>query len=323
MLPYATASKLTPGDFAVRDRLDAVIEACLNAQLASKATVLVCPYVHIDGDIGWVDAQLAIWAAVARWRGSTRIALPIAATVAIGWRLLARDRWPGALSPLVAALQDLSPDEVLFAASKVDDGKTSPARLADLLVVIDTLAQRWPVTVLRQGTLGEACVAGGATGYETGIGWDERCSLRDNMASHRVEPAGHPAGRPKYMPVLGQSLAPKTLGAALTDPRVGAALTCLDRSCCPGGRAALEGDLRVHAIRARTSRLAELASADHPRWAWRKLAEDASAGYQLVQRINILAARHGVNQARTQALAAVAVVARQRGQSARRRGRAA
>ena len=46
----------------------------------------------------------------------------------------------------------------------------------------------------QQGLLGEACVALGARGYETGLGWREACDLRKAMSS-RARPRDLTPGR--------------------------------------------------------------------------------------------------------------------------------
>lgn len=90
------------------------------------------------------------------------------------------------VDPLLAALDALQPAEVALAVSKIDQGAHPEDRLADLYAVIERLRRRrLPVLMWNQGTLGEACVAAGAAGDETGIGWRERCDLRAGMSDYR------------------------------------------------------------------------------------------------------------------------------------------
>lgn len=93
----------------------------------------------------------------------------------------------------------------------------------------------------------------------------------------------------------------------------------MDPVCCPGGRAALLEDARAHAIAARRGNLDVLSAAASPRWRWNRLAQRASAGLAVADRINVLATRApGITHVDTRALHAILAVADQQRVAPRR-----
>ncbi|HEY0167372.1 MAG TPA: hypothetical protein VGB75_10055 [Jatrophihabitans sp.] len=292
LLPFATPAPVSVSDLMNLGRADRLIAETIEFQLSHHASAVIAPYIHIESATdGWTEVQALLYRRTRRYLDQTGVRLPVLAPVALSWRLLDRTRWPASLDRLIAALAQLAPDEVALAASKVHTGAHVERRLADLCATVARLGRRWPVLAWRQGLFGEACVAAGAVGYETGIGWGERCDLRQRMAQHRRPPGDGGAARPIYSEVLGASLPKRTLQAVINEPIVGPKLTCLDPRCCPHGKRDLIGDARSHAVAARSRRLAAVSAAAHPRWAWQLLAGQASEAILLGERINLLAAR--------------------------------
>lgn len=321
-LPFASSPVSTVGDLLNPARLDRLIAESLEFQLDHGASILTAPYVHVERAVdGWAKVQAGLYRRTRRFLDANNLCLPVLAPLALSWRLLGRTTWPTALDDLVAAIHALEPTEVALAASKIDQGARADRRLADLYATIGRLRCHWPVIAWQQGVLGEACVAAGADGYETGIGWRERCDLRAQMGTHR-KPAGQGFGaRPVYIAALGRSIPKRTVAALLTDhPTVAADLVCQDQKCCPAGRQTLTSDARTHAVIARAARLATISAAAHPRWAWKLLAAQSAHGLQLTERINAIAARSaGIAKVDTTALHAIAVTADVRRQAASRR----
>lgn len=185
-LPFAVSGCLPAAEVAQPRRATAIAEQVIDFQLGHGASHVMVPYVHIErADEDWGAAQIALWQASRRVLDANGLNVPVVATLALGWRLLARAAWPSALAPLTTALDALAPDEMALAASKVDDGVRPGDRLADMLAVIERLTNDSPVIAWQQGTLGEAAVLAGAIGYETGIGWREHCDLQRKMRSLR------------------------------------------------------------------------------------------------------------------------------------------
>jgi hypothetical protein len=323
-LPFANPTVVTVADLNNTAAADRLVAATLEFQLDHGATQLMAPYVHVErADDGWTGVQALLYRRTRRYLSTNNVALPVLAPLALSWRLLGRVRWADALEPLAAALGDLAPTDVALAASRVHQGVHADHRLADLLAVTSELASRHSVIAWRQGVFGEASVAAGASGYETGIGWGERCDLRNRMADRRRPPSDGFSARPVYVTNLGASLPKRSVTELMSIPAMAARLTCLDHSCCPTGKQALLTDARAHAVRARAARLEAVASAGHPRWAWKLIADRAHESLDLAVAVNTLADR-GVVQLRTDvighsALVTVADVRRQ----ASGRGRAA
>lgn len=290
-LPFTDRVANRPSDLLRPGRATAVAVRVIDYQLTHDATALIAPYVHIEAaDDGWLEAQTALWRATRRVLDERGIHLPLTAVVALGWRLLDRSTWPGTLGPLRREMRSLAPNEVAVAASKVDQGARPGQRLAALISVVRLLNHDYPVIAWQQGALGEAAVASGAAGYETGIGWRERCDLRSARNAHSRPPERGGMARPMYVDAVKRGVDKRVIRALIDNPRISAMLTCLHIDCCPGGRLDLLGDPRQHAITARLRSLAELTQPAQPAWRWNHLAQGARHGLELATRINIYTA---------------------------------
>lgn len=312
-LPFGNASIATPADLGSRAVLDQLVAACIDFQLEHGATVIMAPYVHIEGpDDGWLRAQLALWQASSRYMDAHQHHLPVIAVVALGWRLLHRPSWAAVLEPLVAGIEKLGAGEIALAASKVTLGAHPAQRLADYLATINRLRRVAPVTAWAQGVWGEVSVAGGAVGYETGIGRRERCDLRTAMTEHRTAPDTKDRRGPRgvYIPQLGRSVPKRSLESMFTDRRLGAQLVCTDPACCPMGRQSLLGDARTHALTSRRAGLMEQQRISRPSWGWNRLAVHADGALDLAARIAVAGQRNpAITRVDTGALQAIKAVA--------------
>lgn len=319
-LLFARAQIMTPADLMNPGVAAQVVADVIDYQVEQGATAIVLPYVHIEKtDGGWVQVQRALWKASTTHLSEKRLALPVIAVVALGWRLLDRSNWPQGLGQLMGALRHVAPAEVALAASKVDAGVHPDARLVTMIATIRRLSKLAPVIAWQQGVLGEAAVAGGAIGYECGIGWRERCNLPSSMSQHRRPPSGFGA-RPVYLSALGRSLPKRSVEAVMANQRLAAELTCMDHACCPQGKDTLLGDTRHHAIRARREALTRVSAPASAAWKWQQVAVDAQARLDLADRINAYTGRAGLKvKVPTDALRAVLIVADNRRQTIRRR----
>lgn len=321
-LPFAVPGRLSAAEVAQPRRATAIAEQVIDFQLGHGASQVMVPYVHIErANEGWASAQIALWQASRRVLDANGLNVPVMATIALGWRLLARATWPSALAPLTTALDALAPDEIALAASKVDDGVRPGDRLADMLTVIERLTNDFPVIAWQQGALGEAAVLAGAIGYETGIGWREHCDLQDKMRSLRDVPTDGGGARPVYVPGLRRGIDKRTLREVLASSRLQAGVACLDVTCCPDGPRSLLADARRHSINARLESLAKVTTPAHSAWRWGRLADDTRDGLELARRINnhIRMTGSPVPAVSTAALQATYLVAEQRRASRRRR----
>ncbi|HEX8079614.1 MAG TPA: hypothetical protein VF557_05355 [Jatrophihabitans sp.] len=310
-LSFANERAHTPADLAAAPRQERLVEECLSFQIDHGATTLIAPYAHIErADDGWVDIQRRLLAQTRRFLDRNNVRIPVMAVFGLGWRLLDRVTWPSVLNPLLEASALLGPVPVALAAAKVDQGVHPERRLADLLATIGQISSRHPVIAWNQGALGEACVVGGAIGYEVGIGWRERCDLRSASAAHRLPPSGGGGARPVYVASVRRSIPKPSLRVLMRDRVLLPHLACTHLPCCPTGHSALLGDARAHTIAARARTLAELDAADTLAWKWQLLTQISERGLQVADRINIASRLHdAVSRIDTAALVATYAVA--------------
>lgn len=286
-LSFADPAAYTPADLASPQRQALLVADCLSFQITYGATTLIAPYVHVDrADDGWIDVQRGLLAQTRRFLDQYDVRIPVLAIIGLGWRLLDRVAWPTVLNPLLDAADLLGPVPVALAAAKVDQGAHPERRLGDLLAAVGHISARHPVLAWNQGSLGEACVVGGAFGYEVGIGWREHCDLRSASAAHRKPPTGGGGARPVYVATVRRSVPKTSLGALLTDRVLLPHLACPDMTCCPAGPSALLGDARAHTISTRLRTLAEIDAAETLAWKWQLLTQTSELGLRVAERIN-------------------------------------
>jgi hypothetical protein len=308
-LPFGRSPALRPADVCVPGVARAIAEAVIDYQITHGATALIAPYVHArKRNDEWLLAQAELWRATRDYLTSRDLRLPTIAVIAIGWRLLDRATWPDGLSLLGDALLELNPDEVALAGSDVDAGAHPEDRVATFVAAVQGLSRRFPVIAWDQGTLGEVAVAAGGVGYLTGIGFRERCQLARAMTQLRQPRTPGGVARPVYIEGLRRSIPKKTVQGLLTSSTAAALLTCGDPSCCPDGRLALHGDSSGHALRSRLRTLRSVASPDQAAWRWHQIVETATAGVEIVHRLNLVTGRQGLARIDDSALRGAAVV---------------
>lgn len=271
-LPFATADRLSPDQLILDRGLIDLTAKTVDFQLDAGATSVIAPYVHIEqqGD-GWLGAQLRLWDLTRAHLDRQGIHLPVVAMVALGWRLLNRATWPATLQPLVAGLRGLGCDQIALAAGKLDQGATVQQRMATLVHLVPRLTRTAPVLAWQQGLLGPVAVAAGACGYQTGLGWRERCDLLTSRRDRR-HPRDGGGARPVFATPLARSLPSTQVHLLRTDPVIRNALMCSDPECCPTGWPDRELDRLTHTIATRTRQLATLSRIDQPEWRWEYLA---------------------------------------------------
>lgn len=290
-LPFATREALTPADLMKQAAQDRLVEQVIEHQVTNGATAVIAPYVHIEGvSNGWPEVQAGLWRRTRACLDQQNIRLPVIGLLAVGWRCLHPTLGITKLGPMWAALGTLDPIEVALAASRVHLGANADERLVELLTFVGNLKTDYPVLMWQQGLLGEACVIAGASGYETGIGYREKCELNTAMSNHRRAPSRGGRARPVYVEPLGRSIPRRSLEQIQRNRQLWSRILCTDPNCCPPGGAGLLGDARSHDVVARARNLSHLATIHQTQWKWNHLADKATEGLTIAGRINLLAA---------------------------------
>jgi len=292
-LPYATEQELGAEQLLTSPDLARIVGSAIDLQITAGATAVIAPYVHIEApDDGWVQTQLRLWDLTRDHLRRHDLRQPVLALVGLSWRLLDRPSWPGAVRPLQTGLRELAPQRIALAAGRVDQGTTVPQRLAALVHLIAQLRPVAPLIAWQQGQLGLATVAAGALGYQTGLGWRERCDLRRTRNDHRYPRKGPRGGRPVYLAALGRSVPPGQVNAMLTDATLRPQLICPDPECCPSGWPTRQTDHLAHTVSTRARQLATLTQIGPPQWRWGYVADQAAAAQQFAATVNRRRGRH-------------------------------
>lgn len=322
-LPFGLARSLSAEEASRPVFVADLTRRVIDYQVVNGATAIIPPYVHIDRPGSeWIDVQAELWEYARQYLDQEAVALPVLAVMAIGWRTLQPISATHALGHMMRALGDLAPREVALAASRIDDGAHPDQRAMDLILMVEQLRGEHSVILWQQGRLGELGVAAGAHGYETGIGWRERCDLPATMSSRRhARSGGLASGRPVFIAPLGRSVDRRNLEEMSHNRDIWTQLICTDPACCPeGGRAFLD-DGRGHTVVQRARRLSELERIETPIWRWQNLAEAADRGIKLASRINRLADTNcSITRIDTRALRAISSVSHLRRMETRTSG---
>lgn len=286
-LPFAHASTLTVHDLAPRG-LEALIESVIQFEVAHGATSIVPPYFFLGkSEVGWEDTQASVWRLTRTVLDRLGVTLPVIPFLCVDWNRLAGRSVLHPEGPIIAALRILQPDEIALASSKSHLGARPHERLLDLCAAVTRLGRIAPVIAWQQGLLGEACVAAGAVGYETGVGRREALDMGSTLAARRAfSRKGPRAARGVYVRPLMRSIPKKSLEALSDVPTMWPSIFCLDHECCaPNGQTMLR-DARAHTVRARRRSLEEITSVGRQNWRWGAIADKARIGLALAERIN-------------------------------------
>ena len=324
-VPYAVQDHAAPTDLMNASVQATLVRQIIDYQISHGATAIIAPYVHIEKPTpGWTQVQAGLWRRTAEHVETAGLNLPVIAVVAIGWRCLHPILGVRALTDLWTALNALEPDEVALAASRVHQGAHPADRIAELLMLVSHLAATYPkVTMWQQGLLGEVCVIQGAAGYESGIGWRDKCDLQSRKAQYRSSSAdGHPSAQPVFVREIGRGVPKRRLELARGRRSIWSRLVCPFADCCSPAGEDLLGDARWHSVVSRTRDLAELDATPATRWRWNHLTLRLAAGIDIAHRLNALAPSSsgipGIDMASLGALYDIANARRQRKGAIRR-----
>jgi hypothetical protein len=308
-LPFARRDAMTPSELT-RTAQRELVDAAIDHQIRCGATQVVVPYVHIkSADDGWVDRQICLYRRTREFLDERGIALPTLAIVDVSWRLLERNTWGEALLPLLSEIASVGFDEIGLAASNVQGGAHPELRAASLLASVQRASRTAPVIAWNEGRLGELCVAAGAVGYGSGIGWRETCDTTIRMRDRRTPRSPGPrAPRPVYISKLGRSIPKKTVRDLAGRRGIAPDLTCAPGGCCQNGVNGLLADSRRHTLYARVASLRQLAETDKP-FRWSHLRARGEQGLDLARRINVVAGREGLSRVDDAALRAIVACA--------------
>ena len=289
-VPFGDPAVFEPLDLAATPVQDELVKTVIDYQIQHGATSVIPPYFHVERpDTRWVEVQAAIWRRTALYVKEADVHLPVVAIVGLGWRCLHPLQGFPQLEQMWDALADLDPAEIALAASKVHMGAKPQDRIAELLMVVRTLAANYKVTMWQQGLLGESCVIEGAAGYECGIGWRETCDLQNRKAQHRRASAGHPSARPIFIRELGRGVPKRRLELARAKRHTWALLVCPFPDCCAPAGEDLLGDARRHSVIARARELEALDETQAAGWRWNHLLQRTRDGIAIAQQLNDLA----------------------------------
>lgn len=227
------------------------------------------------------------------------------------------DSWPQGLDWFAQVSREEGAGSVAVQLSPVGDFSDSYAKLFYFFRSVQRMQESGLDThVWRQGALGQALVAAGATGYETGLQYGNKTNLSSLASNRRVretEPdrkSGGGGGQ-VYLSSIGRWISSRQASQVLAHPSTRDALLCDDPiNCCSGGFGDTLTNRREHAVRSHSRGLARIAAMPpHVAWRMHQVAKDATDGADALMRMNKIWERAGMSVVKRDSHLALARIA--------------
>lgn len=286
-LPFAIAREVeldTWQDLSFQDHL---VKETVRFQLEHGATSIIPPYPLIGDDSDLVDVAIDLMRRTRKWLSKDGTRMPLVPVLCLSRpRRVSDVPWHKRLQILTAGAQEVRAGSVALAISGTGSADDSYDAVHTVVSGTRYVAQQdLRVVAWRQGLLGPAAVAAGATGYECGIGSRERCDVRGLQQRRKPRLKKGSGGAPPgiYIELLGRSLPRKLFEKLAQDRQVQARLVCTDHACCPDGLDSTLADSRRHAIVSRARGLSELDAMPSSAWRLNAIAREAERGALLAE----------------------------------------
>lgn len=255
--------------------IDDLAKLVVNTQVDAGATIILTPYLYADGPdtiefrltLKLIEATAKYMDAVGLRPGRQLVAVFAGNITGLGAdspRELAIARFSGALSR----------SGITSVATVVGpvDGKETAVKLMRMFRIhtdLASIAGVGSVYPLRQGLYGEALVALGMAGYETGVNTKEKNNLKSTIrARSKPRNPDAPSGSYQglYVERFGQCIPLKKAKMLFENPAATGIIGCHDPSCCRNGVKSSQSNRIAHAVRSRSRTLNELSGIPQERW---------------------------------------------------------
>jgi hypothetical protein len=280
--------------------LDKLVAEIVEFQITNGASVVIPPYFYADKpDSPEFEASLAAIGRTARRLRADGVALPIMPVLSVQLRgFLHQPGWQAALNRFTSASADVGPQTLAIQFSPVGDGSDSYGKILDLILGSRHIRSAGvPTIAWRQGVFGPALVAAGLDGYECGMGIGEQAKAKSFMGSRKPRKRSKKGFSSEgiFLAALGRSVPRKVAQALLEDRALKGRLICDSVRCCPQGVDSMMASKgRLHAVRARSRGLEDLAEIPNIDWRLHHIGKEAASGFVAATKANEILTRSGL-----------------------------
>jgi hypothetical protein len=293
LLPFGQSEPVRPWMLEGEQRRLKLIDQVVEFEVEHGASAIVPPYLYSSSPQDpRFELNLAMIRTTATYLQDHRIPLPTVPILAAQLhRFSPPEAWGDGIDRFKQLATEIDSEVIALCMSPVGDSRDSYNKLLSMFNVAQRMQQgtKTPVVAWRQGTYGEALVAAGLGGYETGAGTREQTNISRLVSSRRPSPDGKKSGGPSvgvFLEPLGRSVPKPAAQTLLGTLQMRAKVMCDDESCCPYGPISTLDRPREHAIRTRARTLAEIDSMPERKWRLHKTARKAELAVAVTNQAN-------------------------------------
>jgi hypothetical protein len=297
--PWAKLSFGQPEAISVEDLADSyrqqrLVADVVDFEIEAGATAIIPPYLYASApEDPRFSVTLDFIRLTDRYLSRNNLRLPLIPIFCGQLHRFASDRaWVAGVDRFRAVAADHEVQFVALCLSPAGNGSDSYPKLLSLFRTAERmLGTRTRVVAWRQGIYGEALVASGLSGYETGIGTREQCNVASLINNRRPpKPGSTPSGgwaqHGVFLQPLGRSVSKKAAQALLGSMPMRPKLMCDDEGCCPNGVTSTLDRAGEHAVRTRARMLAELDAMPERQWRLHRISQQSTTAVTLAEQAN-------------------------------------
>ncbi|WP_419921263.1 hypothetical protein [Candidatus Poriferisodalis sp.] len=280
-LPFGQASALSSQVLEDPFERERIAVLAVDFQRSNGATAIIPPYPYVDGPSDpWFEIALDLIDRTASYLSAAGVRLPMVPLLCFKVQAFATQQ--GLESGIDRFVEVANRHDVGFVAAMPspaggkDDGISKTRGVFRTLLRLNEARAR--VIAWRQGAMGQALVAAGMAGYETGLGTGEVMDVSSKRAQFKPRASKSNGGGGNdfvYIQLFNRSIRRRVAEVLFRDPLLGPKLMCDDGACCPTLTETLSTQRRGHAVRSRARQLRELDSQPHREWRLFQVASEA------------------------------------------------
>lgn len=280
-LPFGQAAVLSSQELEDPFERERIAVAAVDFQRSYGATAIIPAYPYVDGPSDpWFEIALDLIDRTANYLDATGIRLPMVPLLCFKVQGFATQE--GLETGIDRFVEVANRHQVGFVAAMPspaggkDDGIAKTRRVFKTLLRLNEAEAR--VIAWRQGAMGQALVAAGMAGYETGLGTGEAMDVSAKRAQFKPRESKSNGGGGNdfvYIQLFNRSIRRRVAQILFDDALLGPKLMCDDGACCPTRAETLSSQRRGHAVRSRARQLRELDAQPHREWRLFQVASQA------------------------------------------------
>jgi hypothetical protein len=295
-LPFGQPERVASSRLREKASREWLVESVVRFQVEMGATSVIPPYLYaVSPQDPRFEASLALIRETGLYLERNRIPLRIIPVLAAQLQRFAPEAtWEEGVDRFRTVATEVDNDFIAMCLSPLGDGRDSYDKVLGAFNVAQRLQNSASVIAWRQGIYGEALVAAGVAGYESGGGSREQTNVARLVASRKPSKSETSGGGPRvgvYLEPIGRSVPKPVAQALLGSLQMRAKVMCDDESCCPDGPIDTLDHPREHAIRTRARALWALEAMPERSWRLHRIARKSRASATIARQATEILAK--------------------------------